>query len=77
MEKLAEMMMASGYPYAILIEGVLAEGDTGFIFKEGDLENSVGQINMTVNDDYRIVAGDHDFTFVDPTDAIMWIVQNL
>lgn len=74
---LAEMMGASGRPYVILVEGILSEDDTGLIFREGDLNRHIGKVTMTPNDDYRVKAGKQEFTFVDATDVIMWIVQNL
>jgi len=76
--EIAELMEGSGYDYRIIIDDVLSEGDTAFIFNSYR-EEPVGKITLNMVDDIviRNEFTGKEFTFVDATDVIMWIVQNL
>lgn len=77
LNELAQMMDASGRPFEIVVESILHEGDTALVFKNADMTEHICQIRMTITDDFAVKAGDREFVFVDATDVIMWIVQNL
>lgn len=76
--QLSEMMWNSGYSYIITPEESGVSGGKANIVKTDNPDVVIGMIEVNPVGDFALSAeGKKDVTFVDGTDVIMWIVQNL